>query len=156
MKVDLFLDLVRGSRRTFGDSQMVQGNLDIDHKLGCYNHHQNLSVIIFTIKKQHHENHNHDGHLRQETMVLDGSDRRRMEEFGKKHLLLLGSMDRHGQSYHHEDDDGAHDDNHHLTTVMNHDHVLQISGTTPALRRTASAASEPLSPSVEDLNPRRW
>jgi len=30
-----------------------------------------------------------------ETMVLDGSDRRRMEEFGKKHLLLLGSMDRH-------------------------------------------------------------
>jgi len=43
-----------------------------------------------------------------ETMVLDGSDRRRMEEFGKKHLLLLGSMDRHGQSYHHEDEDGAH------------------------------------------------
>ena len=54
-------------------------------------------------------------------MVLDGSDRRRMEEFGKKHLLLLGSMDRHGQSYHHEDDDGAHgedDDNHHLTILI--------------------------------------
>ena len=33
LKVDLFLDLVRGSRRTFGDSQMVQGNLDIDHKI---------------------------------------------------------------------------------------------------------------------------
>ena len=54
-------------------------------------------------------------------MVLDGSDRRRMEEFGKKHLLLLGSMDRHGQSYHHEDDDGAHgedDDNHHVITIL--------------------------------------
>ena len=38
-------------------------------------------------------------------MVLDGSDRRRMEEFGKKHLLLLGSMDRHGQ-YQNDDDDG--------------------------------------------------
>ena len=42
-------------------------------------------------------------------MVLDGSDRRRMEEFGKKHLLLLGSMDRHGQ-YHDDDDDGGDDD----------------------------------------------
>ena len=70
-----------------------------------------ISSVFKQINIEHHHKHPcsvHDHPNHQETMVLDGSDRRRMEEFGKKHLLLLGSMDRHGQS--HDDDDDDDDD----------------------------------------------
>ena len=64
-----------------------------------------ISSVFKQINIDQHLKHpcsDHDHHDHQETMVLDGSDRRRMEEFGKKHLLLLGSMDRHGQSHGHD------------------------------------------------------
>ena len=54
-------------------------------------------------------------------MVLDGSDRRRMEEFGKKHLLLLGSMDRHGQ-YHDDTDDDDEQKKEEKNEEMGEDH----------------------------------
>ena len=83
---------------------MVQGNLTRDHKLDYDYPHDHSHCC----HRHPHHHHHHDDV--QETMVLDGSDRRRMEEFGKKHLLLLGSMDRHGQSHDAEDDNDDYDD----------------------------------------------